>query len=73
VINVDEIARSSGRICVVIQYDERRERRIRRAGGEEVDEDRACVGGDAGGCVSGVAEGLVDDHECQAECHKMGK
>jgi hypothetical protein len=35
---------------------ERRERSIRRTGGEEVDGDRVGVGGDADGCASEVAE-----------------
>jgi hypothetical protein len=56
VINADEIACDSRRIREVIQCDERRERSIRRAGVEEVDEDRVCVSGDAGGFASEGAE-----------------
>jgi hypothetical protein len=56
VINVDEIACDSGRIRKAIQCEERRERSLRRAGGEEVSEDRACDGGDAGMCANEEAE-----------------
>jgi hypothetical protein len=55
VINTDEIACDSGRIREVIRCGERGEK-YWRAAGEEADEDRDCVGGDAGGCASERAE-----------------